>query len=394
MPAFIQWSLLALAGIALLWLWFKHSGESPLVLAIKLAITAGLIFAMAKIGLHLYDGRDSAIMGMIFIWVLAMVLAVLWTPNITGFFGGLLGSLYDGGSAAAEPVPLYSIAHARRAAGKYREAISEIQKQLEKFPNDFMGQMLIATIQAENLQDLAAAQNSIERIVSQPGQPQKIAAALTHLADWQLQLGDNPAAARATFERIVALLPGTEQAQLATQRLAHLEDYRTTKDIRRRGTIALRTGERDLGLKPGVEIQPPVETPPAAAARLVEHLRLHPADWEAREQLATIYADHYQRLDLALGEFEQLIAEPHQPAKHVARWFNRVAEFHLQRNDLPAARAALQRLADRFPNTAPAELARNRLATLETSARSWTKREGGVALGKFGRDLGLKDGHQ
>ncbi|MBI5772233.1 MAG: tetratricopeptide repeat protein [Verrucomicrobia bacterium] len=390
MPAALEWILYGLLGVAILLLWFKRSRDAPLVLILKWLLSAGLIFGMVRIGMALHNGRESAIMGMIVIWALALVLAILWTPNITAWFANPVGALFDGGDIAAEPVPLYSIALARRAAGKYREAVWEIQKQLGKFPNDFMGQMLLATIQAENLQDLPSAQNTIERLLAQPVHPPlKIAAALTHLADWHLQLGDNPAAARAAFERILARLPGTEQAQLATQRLAHLEDYRSTKNFRQRGTIALPHGETDVGLKISAATKPE-ETPEAAAARLVQQLQLHPADWEAREQLATIYATHYRRPELALGELEQLIAEPQAPAKHVARWLNRVADLHLERHDPAAARVTLQRLADNFPNTASAELARNRLATLETSVRAHEKRDGGVALGNYERDLGLK----
>jgi len=391
MPAALEWIVYGLLVVAILWLWLKRSRDAPGVLILKWLISAGLIFGMARIGTALYSGREAAIMGMIFIAALALVLAILWTPNITAWFANPVGALFDGGDLAAEPVPLYSIALARRAAGKYREAILEIQKQLEKFPNDFLGQMLLATIQAENLQDLPSAQNTIERLLAQPVlPPPKIAAALTHLADWQLQVGNNPAAARTAFERIVARLPGTEQAQMATQRLAHLEEYRATKNFRQRGTIALQAGGKNVGVNPSAAFTKAEETPEATAARLVKQLEIHPADWEAREQLATIYATHYRRPELALGELEQLIAEPHAPSRHVARWLNRAADLHLERNDPAAARAALQRLADRFPNTASSELARNRIAALEISPRSFAKRQGGVALGSYGRDLGLK----
>src|SRR5687768_17816886 len=46
---------------------------------------------------------------------------------------------------------------------------------------------------------------------------------LNTLADWQLKYGQDIEAARQSLERIVARYPGTEEAQVAAQRIAHLD---------------------------------------------------------------------------------------------------------------------------------------------------------------------------
>jgi len=62
----------------------------------------------------------------------------------------------------------------------------------------------------------------------------------------------------------------------------------------------------------------------------VKHLEQHPLDTEVREKLAILYADHYQRLDMATGELEQLIEEPNQPSKRVAHWLNLLADLQIR----------------------------------------------------------------
>jgi len=73
---------------------------------------------------------------------------------------------------------MYSIAQAKRNRGHYTEAVAEIRKQLAKFPGDFDGQLMLAAIEAENLNDLEGAAITIQRLCLQPGHgPRNIALA-------------------------------------------------------------------------------------------------------------------------------------------------------------------------------------------------------------------------
>ena len=73
-----------------------------------------------------------------------------------------LTSLYDGGTEPPEPKPYYSIAQARRQRREFLQAVVAVREQLAKFPNDFEGVMLLADIQAEDLQDLPVGGNHVE----------------------------------------------------------------------------------------------------------------------------------------------------------------------------------------------------------------------------------------
>src|ERR1051325_4903690 len=91
------------------------------------------------------------------LWVLvlvalpsAAVLIVLWGRSIGGLVARPFENMFMGGSEEPDPQPLYSTASALRKRDRYREAIYAIQEQLNKFPNDFTGQMMLAEIQAEN----------------------------------------------------------------------------------------------------------------------------------------------------------------------------------------------------------------------------------------------------
>ena len=110
----------------------------------------------------------------------------------------------------------------------------------------------------------------------------------------------------------------------------------------------------------------PRETPPEEeTGQLVGHLRQYPNDMEARERLATLYAEHYQRIELARAELEQLLAMKGAPPRKRAAWLNRLADFEITLAENEAgARAALQRIIDANPKSAAAEQARVRMNVL------------------------------
>ncbi len=300
------------------------------------------------------------------------------------------GSRYIGGNVPPEPRPAYSTAQGKQKRGQYLESIADIRAQLERFPKDLEGHLLMAQIQAENLNDLPAAQLTIEHFCSQTGHaPANLAFALYSLADWHLKARDREAARRA-FEEVVRLLPDTEFALAAAQRIAHLgnpDEPLTPRDHK----FAVPEGIRNLGLLQRMEFdKPPEKAPGQQAADYVQHLRTHPLDTEAREHLAVIYADHYQRLDLAADQLEQMIQQPSQPLRLVARWLNLLADLQIRNGaDYETVKHTLERIIALAPNLAIAETARKRIALLRLELKALEKSES-IGLGTYEQNIGLK----
>ena len=322
--------------------------------------------------------------------VIGVILGIIWAPSLGALVSKPFSSMYDGGDAEVEMRPLYSIAQARRKQGKYHEAIAAIREQLENFPHDFPGWMMLAEIQGENLNDPVGAQETVEIIVSQPGHaPKNIAFALFRSADWHLKAQDR-ASAQSSLQRIIDLLPDTEQSLQAAQRLAHLGSDEMIASRHTARVISLPAGPQSLGVDPSAAGPALPADPVQTAAQLVRHLDEHPLDNEAREQLALIYAHHYRRLDLASDQLEQMIAAPNQLPKHVVKWLNLLADLHIRLDGHPEkAREALQRVIAKFPNSAAAANAGTRIAHLKLEMRTNQASEA-VKMGTYEQNIGLK----
>jgi TolA-binding protein len=324
--------------------------------------------------------------------ICGIVLGITWATNIAGILAKPLTSLFDGGNQEIEPQPLYSIAEARRKQGKYLEAVAEVRKQLARFPGDYAGMMMLADIQAEDLKDLTSAQITVERVLSEPEQtPNHVAAALNRLADWHLKLGQDPDSARAALEQIIQSLPETEHAYHATQRIAHLTTPQMLAEKKEPHRVKLGQYEQRVGLltEPSA-VRPPGEDAAAQAANYVKQLEQFPQDSDAREKLSLIYAEHYQRLDLAAAQLEELIAQPNAPARQVVHWLNQLADLSIRHSaDVVAGRQVLERIIELYPKSAAAESAKNRIAHLQLELRSQKKSQA-VKLGSYEQNIGLK----
>jgi tetratricopeptide (TPR) repeat protein len=308
--------------------------EDPAQMAFKWVLTlivlAFMAFKVAPIVGQ--GGYGGAFGGIPLTAVCGIVLAIIWRRTIASWVADPIGSLYDGGTTAPDPHPAYSVAQSRQKQGKYLEAIVEIQKQLEKFPTDFEGHLMMAQIQAENLNDLTAAEMTVQRLCAQPGHaPRNIAFAFYSMADWHLAIGQDRDAAERNLRQLAELLPDSEFSLGAAQRIAHLGDREMLLSSHERRKIILKEGVQNIGLLPHTEHFRPTQTDPGLlAAQYVKHLEEHPLDTEARENLAKIYTDHYHRLDLATDQLEQLIQHPNQPSKLVVRWLNLLADLQVR----------------------------------------------------------------
>ena len=281
--------------------------------------------------------------------------------------------------------------------GKLSGALAAVRKQLDKFPTDYEGQMLLAELQAENLNDLPGAETTLMRLAVQPGlAPANVASALNRLADWHLNLTKDRESARLTLEKIRELLPDTEMALQAAQRIARLSDINRLLAPHDRQRMTVRKGEQRLGL---VREQGKLKVAEIDQGKLAEdyvkHLDEHPLDTLMRgnnlQQRYTV--SHYQWLDLAVEQLEQLIQQPGHAPKQVVHWLNLMADLQVKGGGEPEdARQTLQRILEQYPDTAAAESARRRLDILKLEFNTKAEKQS-VPLGVYEQNIGLRRKH-
>ena len=364
--------------------------QSPGELLLKLLFT--IPFAVVCLIVALKLGP----IGPYLIAFMGIVLSFIWTPHIAGAVCSPITNMFDGGNLAPEKKPYYSIATSKRKRGQYLEAIVAVREQIAAFPDDFEGVMLLASIQAENQQDLPGAENTLNQFCERPkSPPNQIAAAWNTLADWHLKIGLDVDSARASLQKIIERFPESELALRAEQRVAHLvETEKMMLDQRDRPTIHLPEGVQNAGLLDSTEFLRPDEIDPGKmAAAHVKHLEMHPHDSEVREKLAVMYAKDFRRLDLATMELAQLINEPRYSPKQIVGWLNLLANLQIECGaDVATVTATLRLIVDRFPDLPIAEVTRRRLARIDSELKGKGQTKPEIKLGVYEQNIGLKYG--
>ena len=387
--------LLASAG-GLVWFYvflLRRSTDPSRFLA-KSALTVVLLvvggYGIAR--LMLAGGYIAAFGGIPATAVLGIILTIIWGGDIAGLFARPFENLFTGGGDPPDPEPFYSIARAKRQRQEFDGAVEEIHVQLERFPNDFTGLMMLAEIQAENQHNLTGARGTVERIVAaNAANPRNCAIALNSLADWHLRLDRDREAALQCFERIRDTFPGHQVAMEATQRIAHLPPQEMLDQQAERRKITL-TEQPRTGIRNPSEIQMerPEETTDEAVARLTGHLELHPQDRDAREELAARYAEDLREIAPAIEQLEFLLRQPGQDRGNMVRWLNTMADYHIRiAADVKSAEAALDRIMKKYPKSPAAEQAGRRRMLLGRELKGKEKSRD-VGLGSYERDMGLR----
>jgi hypothetical protein len=379
----------------LFWRAIRRSDELE-KLILKWIFTASIFWIIFKVVVPAFEkGGYDAVFGLVLMLIFGAAMVVTWRHSLIDIVANPIASLYTGGDEPPEPKPYYSVAQARRKRREFLEAVVAVREQLARFPNDFEGVMLLANIQAEDLQDLPSAELTLNHFCDRPDAPPKqVAAAMNQLADWHLKLAQDADSARTALEKIIARFPDTELSLQAAQRIAHLGGTeKVLLAAQDRQPMAVPEGVKNVGLLESSEHLRPAEADPTKlAAGYVKHLEQHPLDTEAREKLAVIYAEHYQRLDLAVAELNQLIEIPNQPAKRVAHWLNLLADLQIQhRADYETVRGTLEKIVEHFPESAVAEMALTRLGRLKLEIKG-RRETPGVKLGVYEQNIGLKHG--
>jgi hypothetical protein len=373
------------------WLFFfmlKRS-DDPGKMLFKWAFTVPFIICC------IWLGGKMGPFGPFLIVFMAVVLSFMWTPHIGELFSSPITNLFDGGHERPDDKPQYSTAITKRKLNRPFEAIVAVREQLAKFPDDFEGVTLLASIQAEDIQDLPGAEITFNRFCERKDAPPlQVAAALTQLADWHLKLAQDADSARVVLEKIIARFPGTPLAAQAAQRIAHLGGAeKILLAAHDRQAMFVPAGVNNLGLLDSTRHLIPEETDPAKlAAEYVKHLEQHPLDTEVREKLAILYERHYKRLDLATLELAQLINEPSQPTKRVAHWLNLLADLQIHGGaDYETVRDTLEKIIERFPTLPVADLAQSRLNRLKLEIKG-KQETPDMKLGVYEQNIGLKYG--
>lgn len=380
----------------LLFLMMRRS-EAPGKFAGKMVFTVvfltGAYFLFEKLmGKHPYL---AAFAGGAAVAIIGVTLAILWRHGLADAVAKPFENLFTGGGDAVDPEPMFSIAQSRRQQQHYVEAVREVERQLERFPNSVEAHLLIAEIYADDLKDLPAARNWVDRACVLPdATPQQVAFALNSMADWELKLGHDPEAARRCLENIRHRFPNRPCAATAAQRIARLPTREMLDETSARRVIHYTPKPKDRLYKPVTFDD--LKTAPSAeeqAEALIQQLALHPGDLMAREELALVYARDLGEVDKAREQVERLLQSEGAPHKRVIHWLILLADINVKyAGDEAAAAAALDRIIKRFPKLPAAQQALERKMTLGRELRGQQKTSRVVKLGSYERDVGLKGG--
>lgn len=270
--------------------------------------------------------------------------------------------------------PTYSRAVARLKFGNYSEAEIEIIRELEKCQDDFEGWMMLAELYAKHFRDLPQADQAIRDLCAQPGTtPFQASIALNRLADWHLNLGNDPERACQALVLLCERLQGTHFARMAQQRISQLPV--TRKDlIERREKKPLRLPALRFSAGDDSERETKSKLSQQDAMTVLnqqlEKLRADPDNVAARERYATVLAEELGKVEMAIEQVELLLAMPDQPEKKMVEWLGLMVVWHLNyRNDPNAARPLLKQLILEYPQTAQAFAAQRRLKLMEFDER-------------------------
>jgi tetratricopeptide (TPR) repeat protein len=102
-------------------------------------------------------------------------------------------------------------------------------------------------------------------------------------------------------------------------------------------------------------------------AEIRRQLAQFPEDFEGWMMLAEVQHEDLKDLPTALETLEYILTLPQLAPKNTAYALGRVADWQMHRSDRDAARAALQRIIERLPETEEAQIAAQRIAHLASA---------------------------
>jgi len=273
------------------------------------------------------------------------------------------------------PHPSYGRAIGQIKFGKYDQAELELITQLEKSEDDFEGWMMLAELYATQRRDIPAAARVILDISNHPASgPFHISLACHKLADWQLELAENPAGARAALELLCRKLPGSHFAVMAHQRLRQLprddQEFAERKNPAPVKLPSLREEDDGQGRR---QFSNPSDAL-AEVRRLIRRLTDDPNDLPVRERLAAILAQDLGKTADAIGQLRLLLDLPDPSSEQKAKWLAQIAAWELHLNHAPEKfRDLLRQIIRDYPQTSQAFAAQRRLFLLDQPPEAATQ---------------------
>ena len=403
--AFLVYGILLIVLIYFIWKQIKNPNNDPAKVIVKWVITLTAVplifFAAARSG-----GGMGLIMvlGVIAIPI-SLLLGLMWTPAIGNWVASPLTNALTGDLSVSYNKPEYGIATARRKRGQYLEAIEAVEAQLAKYPGNFDGLMLKATIEAENLGDLTAAAATIqETLGDDQGQLNyRLPVALNKMAEWQLTIAGDSDAARRTLQQIRTALPNSQASQLAAQRLASLDSSEEGESAAVDFNESYQKLVEESAQKD--DFTSPLELPKAielnhqqvhekAFQTCLSRVEMHPDSISNREELAALYLGEGKDPAMALKQYEYLLVLSGTTIHQQTAWLNKIADIQLKSGELYVTiRATLERIIALDPRAAPAARAQQRISYLPIELRSANRKTKRLKLGSYDDELGLKNNY-
>ncbi|MDP7049846.1 MAG: hypothetical protein QF721_10365 [Verrucomicrobiota bacterium] len=399
--AFLVYGVLLAVVVYVILKQVKNPDNDPFKVIVKWVVTLALVTFMIYATV---TANDRGALLVVFIFLLlpaSMFLALWWVPDISEWIASPITNALTGDSRKSYNKPEYGVANARFKRGQYFEAVEAVDEQLEKHPGDFDGLMLKATIQAENLGDLAAAAATLQQAINDPKQlDYRLPVALNKMADWQLTIAGDPEAARRTLHQIRVEIPHSQAAQLASQRLASLDSSEESEAAVVDFNESYQKLVEESALKD--DFTSPLELPKAiesnqhqAAQEALEsclrRVEVHPDSVSNREDLAALYLDHSKNPAKAIEQYDHLLALPGATIHQKAAWLNKLADIQVKSAEShETVRSTLERIIALDPKSAPAARAQQRISYLGIELRGANRKNTKLQLGSYGEDIGLK----
>jgi hypothetical protein len=271
---------------------------------------------------------------------------------------------------AVHRAPSYSQAIAKIKFGKFSEAELEVIKELEQCENDFNGWMMLAELYAVHFHDFKQAEQTVIDLCEQPDiTPSDACVALHRLADWHLQLQNDPRGARRCMEAISQRYPRSHldrMARLRLRRIPHTaEEWIEECRSKPLHLPALHDELEDP------EIAEPVDVDQLrqSAEVLTQKLARDPNDVRAREEFARLLAQ-LDKWEAAIDQVGLLLAMEGQMLSRRAEWMGLKAAWMLKLTpESPEVQKVLRRIIQEFPLSPQAMAAQRRIFLLEERIR-------------------------
>jgi hypothetical protein len=295
-------------------------------------------------------------------WAALGCAVVLWlVPVIHGTLPGLI---------QVKRAPSYSQAIGKLKFGKYSEAEWDIIRELETCESDFNGWMMLAELYAVHFHDFNLAEQTVIDLCEQPDiTPSNACVALHRLADWYLELQQDPVGARRCLAAITTRYPNTHLDRMARLRRNSLPHTREEWIEAHRNKPVHLPALHDELESPETTESVNVAAVQQSAERLSQKLARDPNDASAREEFARALA----KLDKwrpAIDQLDLLLALDGQPILQRAEWTGLKADWLMRLDpESPSVRGVLEHLVDAFPDTPQAMAAQRRLLLLKERSR-------------------------